>query len=56
MANTAKATVADMFQECLQEAVHCKADEQRRHQEAADRLRYHQLRLQELNKFPVVSE
>lgn len=56
MENTAKATIADMFEECLQEAVNCQIVKERQHQEAADRLRYHNLRLQGLNKLPIVSK
>ena len=48
MANTVRSTVADMFQECLQEAFNCQAIKERQYQESTDRLKYHNLRLQGL--------
>lgn len=48
IANTAKTAIADMFQECLQEAINSHIVKERQHQEAADRLKYHNLRLQGL--------
>ena len=48
IANTAKATVKDMFQECLQETINRKIVKERQHKEAEDRQKYHNLRLQGL--------
>lgn len=41
-----KTTMGNMFEECLDEAINRKAVKERQHQEAADRLKYHNLRLQ----------
>ena len=43
---SAKATIGNMFEECLDEAINRKAAKEKQHQEAADRLKYHNLRLQ----------
>lgn len=54
---TQKAKLQSIFQECLQEAdEQYQAIQEKRHQETTNRLKYHNLRLQELSKFPVVSE